>query len=98
MYSALIGIHVFAMIASLVLMPVAIFLALRGIRFSMKLATAAIMVTEIGFFAGVVLLFSAPMLSECIILTTYLVAMIAVYALGFGWGAEAKARLIKKAV
>lgn len=97
MYVMLIVVHVVAMIISLVLMPAAILLALRGVHASLKVATAGIVTTGVGFFAGMLLLLSAPLLSECAILTSYLLAMIAVYAFGFGWGVESRARFLKKA-
>jgi hypothetical protein len=95
MHTLLVFIHVATMIGSLFVMPVAILLALRGVRTSMKLALGAVSLTSVGFLSGVILLFGAPILNECITLTAYLAAMVTIYAVGFGWGVEAKARLLK---
>ena len=95
MHFVLLTIHISAMISSLIIMPAAVALALRGTRASVKLATTGIMFTAVGFVSGVVLLLSAPLLAECVILTSYLAAMVAVYALGFAWGNEPKARLLR---
>lgn len=95
MYSILLTIHITAMISSLIIMPAAVALALRGARMSVKLATTGMTFTGIGFASGVILLLSAPLLSECITLSAYLAAMIAVYAFGFAWGNEPKAKLLR---
>lgn len=94
MHTEIIIIHVASMLASLVVMPTAIALALRGITSSVKVATAGISLTGIGFVSGAVLLFDAPLFAECAVLTAYLGAMIVVYAYGFAWGVESKARLL----
>jgi hypothetical protein len=70
-------------------------MAINGIKASVRVATAGFSTTVVGFIAGVVLLFSHPLLSECVILTSYLAAVIAVYAFGFGWGVIANARLLR---
>ncbi len=98
MQLALIGVHVTAMIVSLLLFPLAIGLAMKGIRLSLKIATGGFVATGVGFFAGIILLASKPLLSSCAILTAYLLAMIAIYAVGFGWGLAPKARLLKKSI
>lgn len=89
--------HIICMVASLVVMPTAIMLALSGIRGSIKVATSGFVLTAIGFTTGVILLLSAPLLTECVILTSYLLATIALYAYGFGWGVASKARLLRGA-
>ncbi len=98
MHIALILTHVTFMIGSLLLMPTAILLAIRGIRASLPLATCGVVAASIGFVTGIVMLLTDPLLTECIILTAYLVAMISVYAVGFGWGVASRARLLKGAV
>lgn len=95
MHFILLTIHITAMISSLIIMPTAVALALRGIRASVKFATTGMMFTSVGFGSGVILLLDAPLLSECVILTSYLAAMIAVYAFGFAWGNAPKARLLR---
>lgn len=95
MHTVLILTHITCMVASLLLMPTAVALAMRGIRASMTVATNGLLATGIGFITGIILLFDAPLLTECVILTSYLVAVIAIYAFGFGWGVESKARLLK---
>jgi hypothetical protein len=87
--------HVLLMISSLILMPTAIALALRGVTKSVNVAKIGTVTTVAGFVAGVVLLIDKPILSECVILTSYLAAVIAVYAVGFGWGKATNARLLK---
>jgi hypothetical protein len=83
------------MIASLVLMPTAILMAVRGVRASLKVATTGTATTAAGFIFGAILLLDSPVLSECIVLTSYLVSVIVIYAVGFGWGIETKARLLR---
>lgn len=84
------------MLTSLVLMPTAIMLAWQGIRASVHLAKGGVVTAAIGFVTGVILLLSNPLLSECVILTGYLVAALAVYGYGFAWGDAPKARLLNK--
>lgn len=95
MYTALILTHILCMVSSMVLVPTAILLALRGIRTSMKIATIGFVTAGTGFMTGVIMLVSNPLLTECVILTSYLAAVISVYAFGFGWGVESRARLLK---
>jgi len=85
------------MVMSLLVMPAAIMMAMHGLRSSIKFATSGFVMAALGFTTGAVLLLSAPLLTECVILTAYLVAMIMVYALGFGWGIESRARLLRGA-
>jgi hypothetical protein len=95
MHILLVVLHISLMVASLILMPTAITLALRGLTKSVNVAKIGTATTIAGFVAGVILLLDKPILSECVILTSYLAAVIAVYAVGFGWGKAINARLLK---
>ncbi len=91
----LIAFHISAMVLSLVLIAGAVLLALNGVKRSMYFAHGSIVTAGIGLVAGIILLFSSPVLSKCIVLSVYLVAMIAIYGYGFGWGKQSKARLFQ---
>lgn len=96
MYVGLVALHVVSMIASLVLTSAAVAFALRGVRRSVSVAAIGTVLAVIGFTTGTILLLRAPILSECAILTSYLLAVIVLYKFGFGWGVESRARLLKK--
>lgn len=97
MHASLILVHVVTMVASLIIMPSAVLLAMRGVRLSVSLATVGFVMTGIGFMTGVILLLHNPLLSQCVILAAYLLATIAVYGAGFSWGVASRARLLVKA-
>jgi hypothetical protein len=96
MHILLVVLHISLMVASLLLMSTAIALALRSVTKSVTIAKVGTATTIFGFIAGVILLLDKPILSECVILTSYLVSVIAVYAVGFGWGKATNARLLKE--
>lgn len=95
MFTVLIAVHVFGMVASLFALPLAIAMALFGARVSVKLASVGVVLAGIGFTTGVALMMQAPVFSECALLTAYLAAMIAIYGAGFAWGDASKARLLR---
>lgn len=95
MHTSLLLIHIVAMIASLGLMSTAIATALFGKKVAVRIATIGLLTTVTGFVTGTVLLLQAPVLSRCAILTAYLVAVIAVYGYGFGWGNATKAIFLR---
>jgi len=83
------------MTVSLLLMTSATTLALLGVRRSIAMATIGTLLASLGTAAGFVLMISSPVLSQCILLTAYLASAVALYAFGFGWGAESRAKLLK---
>lgn len=95
MYTSLVIIHVISMVVSLFLMSGAIGLGLFGKDVAAKVASVGMIATAFGAVTGSVLLFFAPALSECIILTSYLAAVTSLYIFGFGAGVADKARLIR---
>ena len=94
MDTLMISLHVIAMCTSIVLMLGAVVGALVGKRHSLVVARGSMLIAGIGLATGIVMLFSAPILSKCLVLSAYLVAMVAVYGYGFGWGYESKAKLL----
>ena len=76
-------------------MSMATLMALGGARRSLPVATTGMISTSIGSIAGAFLLIQSPILSQCVLLSTYLLAVMSLYAFGFGFGSVEKARLLK---
>ena len=95
MHTLLVIFHVVAMVASVALMSGAIGLGLFGKTAAAKTASIGMIATALGAVSGSVLLFFAPVLSECLTLTAYLAGVTALYILGFGGGFAENARFIK---
>ncbi len=95
MHTAILLTHIISMIASLALMGSATAMALFGLRASIRIATIGMITTTTGFFAGGLLLLSAPLSFQCVTLTSYLLAMVMLYRYGFGMGRIENARLVR---
>ncbi len=76
-------------------MSTATLMALGGVRRSLPIATMGMISTSVGSIAGAFLLIQSPILSQCVLLSTYLLATLSLYAFGFGFGSVEKARLLK---
>lgn len=79
-------------------MASAIFLGLQGKTAAVRVATLGTTLSFAGVAAGVLMLLSSPLSIECAILTAYLVAMMALYKIGFGFGNIKNARLVQYAL
>tara|TARA_B100001250_G_C19745936_1_gene765306 strand:+ start:269 stop:559 length:291 start_codon:yes stop_codon:yes gene_type:complete len=95
--NALILTHVVCMALSLILMSTAVVMALTGTRRAVSIASVGFGLTVLGSLSGFMLLLFSPLLSQCIILSGYLFAAALLYRVGFGWGVQSQARLLKKA-
>ncbi len=94
----IIVIHVVAMIASLVLMTLAVAMGLAGKRSAATLANIGIIATFVGGLSGIGLLFDSPLSLKCALLTAYLLAVTALHVFGFAMGDADRARLIRATV
>jgi len=95
MYTTLLVAHIVAMISSMALMSGAIVWGLRGKDSAVHIASGGMIATAVGAVTGAILLFFAPILSECILLTAYLATVSSLYIFGFGNGYSEKARFIR---
>jgi hypothetical protein len=97
MYTALVAIHITFMVGSLVLVPLAILMATYGKRWSMTVAFFGVVSACFGTVMGATLLINAhaSMLTTCVLLSAYDLVLFTIYGLGFGWGSEEHARLLK---
>lgn len=95
---ALLILHVVAMMLSLLLMAAAVVMGLAGKALAATLSSAGMVATVVGGFCGGLLLLSAPLPLDCVILSVYLVAMTALYVFGFAMGDAENARLIRSSV
>lgn len=96
MHSFLVLSHVIAMIASLGLMTAALLIGLFGSKVAANFSTISIYATAIGGLSGALLLFDKPLTIQCAILTSYLIVMAAIYAMGFARGDAENARFIRR--
>jgi hypothetical protein len=95
MHTILLVTHIVSMILSLALMAGAIGFGIFGKNSAAQIASTGMIATTIGALTGATLLFFAPILSECIILTAYLATVTGLYIFGFGAGIADKARFIR---
>ena len=91
----IITVHVVAMIASLVLMTLAVAMGLLGKRSAATVANVGVIATFVGGLSGIGLLIDAPLSLQCALLTAYLLAIIALHVFGFAMGDADRARLIR---
>lgn len=95
MHTFLIITHVATMIASMLLMSGAIGLGIFGRESAIKVASAAMGATVVGFATGLFLMIDSPLTVKCALLTSYLVAVTAAYWYGYGLGRIEYARFVR---
>lgn len=96
MYEFIITLHVSSMIASMALMSGAIGAGLFGKKSAVTLASFGTYSTVLGFMTGVGLMLDAPLSMQCATLTAYLISVLVLYRVGFGFGDVTKARFIRQ--
>lgn len=96
MNTILLSTHIISMIASIALMLGAVVWGLRGRDSAARIATVGMAATASGVVTGSIMLLFAPLLVECVILSSYLAGTIALYTFGFGSGFADNARLIRR--
>ena len=95
MHTTFVIIHVVAMVASLGLMSSAVALGLFGKRIAAMVANLGLLATVFGGLSGIILLVSAPLSMECVVLTAYLAGVTVLHVFGFAVGDADRARLIR---
>lgn len=83
------------MVVSMALMSGAIGLGIFGKQSAVKLASYGMSATVVGFVSGLLLMLAAPLTLKCAMLTSYLLAVSALYYVGYGAGNIAKARFVR---
>lgn len=78
-------------------MSSAVVVGLLGKQQAAAIASYGMIATAIGALSGAMLLLTAPLSIECVILTAYVAVMTALYVFGFAMGSADEARLIRSA-
>lgn len=95
MHTFLIIFHVTTMLASMALMSGAIGLGVFGKQLAVNVASVGMGSTIVGFVSGLLLMLDTPLTMKCAMLTSYLVAVTAVYWYGYGFGRVRYARFVR---
>lgn len=96
MYTTILTVHIISMIASMVVMSGAVIVAILGKKFAVDMASFGMIATFFGSASGIAMLLDAPLSIQCAGLTAYLVAVAAIYHVGFGFGRIEKARFVRQ--
>lgn len=96
MYETIVILHVSSMIASMALMSGAVGAGLLGKKSAVTVASLGVYSTVVGFMTGVGLLLDAPLSMQCATLTAYLVGVLVLYYVGYGFGDVSKARFVRQ--